>query len=113
MCVCVGHKNTNVPLILKVQIFFVGGKTCSETFLGILQGRLDPFDLKIALCYLRTISGSKGLSLFQKSIEMPHYIVCLRTKNDLLWRAGYTPADRQTSWGVLHHTAQYLSSACI
>jgi hypothetical protein len=19
-----------------------------------------------------------------------------------LWRAGYTPADRQTSWGVLH-----------
>jgi hypothetical protein len=30
-----------------------------------------------------------------------------------LWRAGYTPADRQTSWGVLHHTAQYLYSACI
>jgi hypothetical protein len=21
----------------------------------------------------------------------------------VLWRAGYTPADRQTSWGVLHH----------
>jgi hypothetical protein len=20
----------------------------------------------------------------------------------LVWRAGYTPADRQTSWGVLH-----------
>ncbi len=31
----------------------------------------------------------------------------------VLWRAGYTPADRQTSWGVLHHTAQYLYSACI
>ncbi len=30
-----------------------------------------------------------------------------------VWRAGYTPADRQTSWGVLHHTAQYLYSACI
>jgi hypothetical protein len=33
--------------------------------------------------------------------------------NGNLWRAGYTPADRQTSWGVLHHTAQYLYSACI
>jgi hypothetical protein len=31
----------------------------------------------------------------------------------VLWRAGYTPDDRQTSWGVLHHTAQYLYSACI
>ncbi len=33
--------------------------------------------------------------------------------NAALWRAGYTPADRQTSWGALHHTAQYLYSACI
>ncbi len=32
---------------------------------------------------------------------------------EYVWRAGYTPADRQTSWGVLHHTAQYLYSACI
>jgi hypothetical protein len=35
------------------------------------------------------------------------------TKNGQLWRAVYTPADRQTSRGVLHHTAQYMYTACI
>jgi hypothetical protein len=28
--------------------------------------------------------------------------VPLKLKNNTLWRAGYAPADRQTSWGVLH-----------
>jgi hypothetical protein len=49
---------------------------------------------------------------FYAYIRLNKYLSIDPTFN-LLWRAGYTPADRQTSRGVLHHTAQYLYSACI
>jgi hypothetical protein len=41
-----GHKNTNVPLILKVLeiIFVVWGKTYNGAFLGVFRGGLDLFD---------------------------------------------------------------------
>jgi hypothetical protein len=62
VCVCLGHTNTNVPLILKacdVILFAMGGKPHNGAFFGIFQGGLDLFVPKIALHYGQDNLGVK------------------------------------------------------
>jgi hypothetical protein len=55
--VCVGHKNTNVPLILKVEeiISFSGEKHIMGHFLGVFKGGSTFLMPKLPFTMLRTI----------------------------------------------------------
>ncbi len=59
---CVGHKNTNVPLILSVQIIFLFEANLQWGISGIFQGGLNVFYLQISLRYAQENLGVQMVS---------------------------------------------------
>jgi hypothetical protein len=50
-----------------------------------------------------TMPSAKQFDVAEKSIIMALFREGVAAKEIAnMWRAGYAPADRQTSWGVLH-----------
>ncbi len=89
-----GHKNTNVPLILKVLkiIVLVWGKTCNGEFLGVFRGGLYLFYSKIALRCAQENLWVNKVSIPSKSPAKCPIISFAREKNNI--------PDFQNQWYI-------------
>ncbi len=78
-----------------------------ETVLGYVSGdqmgyfEAKKMELKISRLGTFNIDTYFPHSRPDRYLLQMHNFVCSHILP--LWRAGYTPADRQNSWGVLHH----------
>ncbi len=116
MAICACRK-THVVANTTTTFYFIS----NHPYLGLIVGETEVSNHQHIGVVPTAGAGEPQKVVFVVAVKidysLKHMLHLMPTTCDMskkgLWRAGYTPADRQTSRGVLHHTAQYLYSACI
>ncbi len=108
---------TNLDEIIRREASLPGWVTlwkCSKMFVLNLRGTIGrklPVETSLARRWapvwrkanLRDVPPSKRCVSGQRFCSVARSSKSTGSAADALWIAGYTPTDRQTSWGVLHH----------